>query len=143
MREIIFSIKGQPPTRTAQQKGVRVVKGRPYFYEKKEVTEAKRFLLFRMKPFVPDEPFQGPVRVNITFLFGTKEKKKQYNYRSTRPDLDNLFKGFADCLTELRFWEDDSQIAAMTLEKLWVPEDEARIQVSIRECINSDIEEVD
>lgn len=34
-----------------------------------------------------------------------------------RPDLDNLTKSFQDCLTELRLWEDDSQIAVLHLEK--------------------------
>ena len=142
MREIIFTIKGQPPTRTAQQKGVRVVRGRPYFYEKAEVKEAKEQLKEQMVSYVPYEPLKGPVRLNVTFFFGTADKKKHYNYRSTRPDVDNLVKGFADCMTELGFWTDDGQIAALSVEKLWVPENEARIQVCVREVVNSDVEVV-
>ena len=96
----------EPPTRTAQQKGARVVHGRIHFFEKKEVAQAKAILKDELLKFVPDESIKGPVRIDVTFAFGTKDKKKvRGEFRTTRPDLDNLFKGLADCLTDLGFWK--------------------------------------
>ena len=125
-----------PPTRTAQQKGVRVVHGHPHFYEKKEVSEAKAILKDQLLKFVPDEPIKGAVRIDVTFAFGTKDKKKvRGEFRTTRPDLDNLFKGLADCLTDLGFWEDDSQIVSLMLRKLWVPVEDAHLSITVSEYV--------
>lgn len=125
-----------PPTRTAQQKGVRVVHGHPHFYEKKEVSEAKAILKDQLLKFVPDEPIKGAVRIDVTFAFATKDKKKLRNeYRTTRPDLDNLFKGLADILSELGFFEDDSQISSLMLRKLWVPVEDAHLSITISEYV--------
>lgn len=125
-----------PPTATAQMKGVRVVHGHPHFFEKKEVAQAKAILKDQLLKFVPDEPIKGAVRIDVTFAFGTKDKKKLRNeYRTTRPDLDNLFKGLADCMTELGFWDDDSQIVSILLRKLWVPADEAHLSITVSEYV--------
>lgn len=125
-----------PPTATAQMKGVRVVHGHPHFFEKKEVSEAKAILKDQLLKFVPDEPIKGAVRIDVTFAFGTKDKKKvRGEFRTTRPDLDNLFKGLADCLTDLGFWEDDSQIVSLMLRKLWVPVEDAHLSITISEYV--------
>lgn len=126
----------EPPTRTAQQKGARVVHGRIHFFEKKEVSQAKALLKDELLKFVPDESIKGPVRIDVTFAFGTKDKKKiRGEFRTTRPDLDNLFKGLADCLTDLGFWEDDSQIVSLMLRKLWVPVEDAHLSITISEYV--------
>ena len=125
-----------PPTATAQMKGVRVVHGHPHFFEKKEVAQAKAILKDELLKFVPDETIKGPVRIDVTFAFGTKDKKKLRNeYRTTRPDLDNLFKGLADILSELGFFEDDSQISSLMLRKLWVPVEDAHLSITISEYV--------
>lgn len=125
-----------PPTATSQMKGARVVHGRIHFFEKKEVAQAKAILKDELLKFVPDEPIKGPVRIDVTFAFGTKDKKKiRGEFRTTRPDLDNLFKGLADCLTDLGFWEDDSQIVSLMLRKLWVPVEDAHLSITISEYV--------
>lgn len=126
----------EPPTRTSQQKGARVVHGRIHFFEKKEVAQAKAILKDELLKFVPDEPIKGAVRIDVTFAFGTKDKKKiRGEFRTTRPDLDNLFKGLADCLTDLGFWEDDSQIVSLMLRKLWVPVEDAHLSITVSEYV--------
>lgn len=128
-----------PPTRTAQQKGVRVVHGHPQFFEKKEVSEAKAVLKDLLLKFVPDETIKGPVRIEVTFAFGTTVRKKiRDEYRTTRPDLDNLFKGLADVLCELGFLEDDSIIVSLSLRKLWVPVEDAHLSITISEYVEAD-----
>lgn len=128
-----------PPTRTAQQKGLRVVHGHAHFFEKKEVSQAKALLKDQLLKFVPDHPIEGAVRLDVTFAFGTKDKKKQRaEYRTTRPDLDNLFKGLADCMTDLGFWNDDSQIVNMSLRKLWVPVEDAHLSITVSEYVEEE-----
>lgn len=128
-----------PPTRTAQQKGLRVVHGRAQFYEKKEVSQAKALLKDQLLKFVPDHPIEGAVRLDVTFAFGTKDKKKQrQEFRTTRPDIDNLFKGLADCMTNLGFWNDDSQIVSLSLRKLWVPVEDAHLSITVSEYVEEE-----
>lgn len=128
-----------PPTRTAQQKGLRVIHGHAHFFEKKEVSQAKALLKDQLLKFVPDHPIEGAVRLDVTFAFGTKDKKKiRGEFRTTRPDLDNLFKGLADCLTDLGFWNDDSQIVNMSLRKLWVPVEDAHLSITVSEYVEEE-----
>ena len=125
-----------PPTRTAQQKGIRIVGGHAQFYEKKEVSEAKALLKDALLPFVPDTPIEGPVSLSVTWAFSTTVRKKiEGVWRTTRPDIDNLFKGLADCMTELGFWDDDSQIVNLSLRKLWVKPEDAHLSITVSEFV--------
>jgi len=103
------------PTATAQQKGYSRKTG--VFYEKKPVKDARRLYEMALKPHRPAVPFEGPLRVNVTFLFPTKNKKLWGYAKATRPDVDNIAKLFLDCMTACGFWHDDSQIASLTLRK--------------------------
>lgn len=90
----------------------------------------------------PDTPLEGPLRVDLTFLFPrTKDdlrpaRPDERMPHVKRPDLDNLFKAVADCLTLLGFWSDDSQVCRCDLDK-WIvargelPGCEIRIDASI------------
>ena len=62
------------------------------------------------------------LRLDVTYYFPWQESapkriKSHDAFMVERPDLDNLTKSFQDCLTELRLWDDDSQIAVLHLEK--------------------------
>ena len=62
------------------------------------------------------------LRLDVTYYFPWQESapkriKSPDAFMVERPDLDNLTKSFQDCLTELRLWDDDSQIAVLHLEK--------------------------
>ena len=125
-----------PLTRTAQQKGIRIIGGHAQFFEKKEVSEAKALLKDALLPYVPDSPIEGPVSLSVTWAFSTTVKKKiAGEYRTTRPDIDNLFKGLADCMTDLGFWEDDSQIVNLSLRKLWVKPEDAHLSITVSEFV--------
>ena len=49
----------------------------------------------------------------------------------TRPDVDNLQKGFFDQVTIARYWNDDSQIAEVNFKKVWSIE--PRIELTIEQ----------
>ena len=104
-----------PPTVTAQQKGVRVVRGKPFFYTKPEVIAARDEILYRIKSFMPNKPIEGNIKMDVAWCF-YKKTAKETKYKGTRPDLDNLQKLLQDCMNGLLF-KDDSQIVQLTTSK--------------------------
>lgn len=135
---ICIKVPGEPDKVTAQEKGVKIERNRrgfayPSFYEKPEVTAAKDRYYLYMKRFVPDKPIEGPVEVKIRWDFGRKSKPKRYigQLKATKSDLDNLAKMALDCLTDLKFWKDDGQVARLNLEKRWVEDKDAAVYILI------------
>lgn len=107
-----------PPTTTHQEKQVRVVNGKPVFYEPEDLKAARIKLTAHLGQFVPDKPYQCGVRL-ITkwcFLNGAHESG---SYRITKPDTDNLQKLLKDCMTLVGFWKDDALVASEICEKFW------------------------
>lgn len=133
-------IPGDPDTITAQQKGLKITRSRtgkyyPQFYEKPEVRAAKRKLYYSIQDHRPAEPISGAIELMIVWAFdiGTKPKKYINQFRTTRPDLDNLNKSIMDILTDLKFWNDDSQVAKLLLMKRWVRPEDAGIHITINQ----------
>jgi len=128
-----------PPTVTAvlqaiQEKGVlqaiqHIVKGKIVHYVKPEVKAAHDKLCGGLYRFRPDKPYTGGVRLvveNFSFPWCfPRGKHRNGEYRTTRPDTDNLNKLLKDCgtnivcTTELGFWKDDAQVASEVIEKFW------------------------
>ena len=108
-----------PPTCTHQMKQVRVVNGKPVFYEPPKVKAARQKLRAHLGRHAPAEAFSGPVRLTTWWCFPIKGKHQNGEYRSSRPDTDNLVKLLKDVMTELRFWKDDAQVASEVIEKYW------------------------
>src|SRR5262249_50646245 len=83
----------------------------------------------------PAVPLEGPLSLCITFTM--PRPNSHYLKRglrtnaptlvSTKPDLDNTCKGVMDILTQLRFWHDDAQIAALMLHKRYGEDCGARV----------------
>ena len=130
---ITFEIPGKYNT-TAQQKGVTVRNGKPYFYEKAEVKALRHRLYYLCKPHRPPQPFQGAVRLKVIFYYQTKNKKQIGQFKTTRPDLDNLNKLLWDVLTDTGFFQDDSQIAIFEARKGYGTEDKIRIEIEEITC---------
>lgn len=129
---IHIKIKGNPPTRTAQQKGIKVINGHPMFFEKKAVRDAKTELMWKLKPFVPAHPMEGALSVEITWMFELKACKAPH-YKTTRPDLDNLEKGLLDVLGTMGFFHDDAQVVDKRTDKWAVPVGNGGLEIVIRE----------
>lgn len=117
-----FFLLVDPPTVTAQEKKIVVFKGKPHIYEPENVKSAKEELKKHLKPFVPEVPFAGPLKLIVNWLFPRGTKHKHMEYRSTKPDTDNLEKLLKDCMTQLHFWKDDAQVAIEHVEKVWSDE---------------------
>lgn len=109
-----------PPTTTAQEKQVTVVKGKPIIYDPPEVNKAKSKLLGNLFKYKPEmKMFTGPVRLTVKWCFPLTGKHKDGEYKYTRPDTDNLNKMLKDCMTACGFWKDDALVASEIIEKFW------------------------
>ena len=117
-----FFIAMNPPTATAQEKQVRVVHGRPVFYNPAPVKEAKAKLTVHLAAHRPDTPMTGAVELRTIWLFPKGRSHKNGEWRATRPDTDNLQKLLKDCMTRCGFWRDDAQVVREVVEKRWSDE---------------------
>lgn len=117
-----FFIAIDPPTSTAQMKQVRVVKGKPIFYDPPAVKEARNVLSAHLAVHKPDKPIAGPVSLRVLWLFPRGKSHKNGEWRTTKPDTDNLQKLLKDCMTRCGFWNDDAQVVREVAEKRWADE---------------------
>ena len=114
-----FLIPIDPPTATAQEKKIAVVGGKPRTYDPPKVKAAKRLLTHYLMVNRPKRPFEGPLELTVFWLFAAKRPHKDLEWRTTRPDTDNLEKALKDCMTKCGFWKDDAQVVREIVEKRW------------------------
>lgn len=97
--ELEFFMPMIPPTCTHQEKKITTAFGKPVFYEPPEVKAARQKLTGNLIKHRPDKPIKGGVRLLVKWCF-PKEKHKDGEYKTTKPDTDNLQKLLKDCMTE-------------------------------------------
>lgn len=117
--DINFFMAMIPPTVTHQEKKIHVVNGKPIHYEPTELKAAREKLKAHLGQHVPEERFTGPVRLTTWWCFPIKGSHKNGEYKTSKPDTDNLVKLLKDVMTELHFWKDDAQVASEVIEKYW------------------------
>lgn len=112
-----FFMDKMPSTR--QQKGIKVVNGQVRTYNRGNTAnyELQKKLLMNK----PKVPFVKGVAITLKvyFIYGTKDKKKWGKRKTTRPDGDNLMKGFQDYMQLYRYFMDDAQIAPLIVDRFW------------------------
>ena len=117
--EFFFPLDEIPRT-SAQEKGVRIVRGRPMFYTKDKVQEVAKLYDFMIRVNRPKRKLTGAVRVNVFFYYPVKKPHKCGDPKITRPDVDNMAKLLIDRVTKSGFfWEDDSQISDLRIIKAY------------------------
>lgn len=126
---ISFFIPGEPPHATAQQKKIAVVAGRARLYPSAAAKATRIQLMEGLKEFVPDVPYEGPLRLKCVWYFGSKTKKN-WEYKTSKPDTDNLQKMLKDCMTAMGFWHDDAQVAEEMVGKIWSEEPGIKITIT-------------
>lgn len=107
------------PTVTHQTKKVRVVNGKPMFYESADLKAARSKLMAHLGQHVPKKKYTGPVRLITKWCFPITEKHTDGEYKYTRPDTDNLQKLLKDCMTDCGYWKDDALVVSEITEKFW------------------------
>ena len=108
-----------PPTVTHQEKAVHVVKGKPVHYEPEKLKSARQKLMAHLAQHAPDAPMKGAVRLGVKWCFPVTGNHVDGDWKTTRPDTDNLQKLLKDCMTALGYWKDDAQVSSEIVEKFW------------------------
>lgn len=114
----------EPPRVTAHQKGAAVTKaGKVRFYTKTKLKNEAKRLQAILLPIRPSVPMEGPLEFAVAFIYPwlksqSKERKLYSRYMiDTRPDCSNVVKLIEDVMTEMGFWNDDSQISMLVVFK--------------------------
>lgn len=126
-----------PPTVTAQEHKIAVIKGKPVMYDTSEIKDAKDKLISHLMEHKPKVQYEGGVRLTVKWLF-PKGKHRNGEYRITKPDTDNLQKLLKDCMTKCGYWRDDALVCSEIIEKFWA--DIPGIYVCIEEVSNEPCE---
>ncbi len=108
-----------PPTVTHQEHKVAVKNGKPIFYDPPELKDARQKLTANLSKHILPVPYSCGVRLVVKWLFPITGKHKDGEYKTTKPDTDNLQKLLKDCMTDLRFWIDDALVASEVCEKFY------------------------
>jgi Holliday junction resolvase RusA-like endonuclease len=108
-----------PPTITDQMKrtGIRS-DGSIYKYQDAELKNAQATLEAHLAKHSPATPYTDGVRLITKWCF-PRGMHKDGEYRTTKPDTDNLQKMLKDVMTRLGFWKDDALVASDFCEKFW------------------------
>lgn len=117
--EISFFLPMNPPTVTHQEKSIRVVNGKPVVYEKAELKAARSKLMAHLSQHAPSVSYHGAVRLIVKWCFPISGSHKNGEWKTSKPDTDNLQKLLKDCMTDLGYWKDDAQVASEIVEKFW------------------------
>lgn len=122
-----FRLNCVPPKKT-HQSSMRIFKnkdGRVFLGHDKKGTETQNDLMTMLLPYQPKEPLQGALILKVDWIYPwrtSEPKKNKVNGLMpciTKPDCDNLSKQLQDCLTKLRFWEDDAQVFQLIFSKYY------------------------
>jgi Holliday junction resolvase RusA-like endonuclease len=108
-----------------QSSGKRMVirNGRPVFFKNKRASDYHKLICAYVARYLPKSPFSVPMHVSVEFHLPRPARlngKKHFDGiipHDRRPDLDNLQKSLQDAL--YGFWNDDAQIASLSLRKFF------------------------
>ena len=114
-----FFMEMKPPTATAQEHSVKVIHGKPVFFDPPNVKDAKNLLMGHLAKNRPDKPIEGAVELTVMWLFPKGKSHRHGEWRKTKPDTDNLQKLLKDCMTQVGFWKDDCLVCREIVEKFW------------------------
>lgn len=135
MTEFFMAMK--PPTVTHQQKRISHVNGKLVMWEEDDLKDARAKLTAYLSKHVPKEKYKTGVRLLTKWCFPVCGKHKNGEYRTSRPDTDNLQKLLKDVMTDVGYWTDDALVASEIVEKFWA--DIPGIYIKIEEISNGHI----
>ena len=116
MKVQFYAALDEIPRTTSQEKGVRVVRGKPMYYTKAKVQDVKNLYTMLLRAHKPPrmlggEDGKGAIALKVCFYYQAKKPHKVGEPKATRPDTDNMVKLLKDCATACGYWKDDGQVA--------------------------------
>ena len=118
-KALSFFLPMIPPTVTHQEKKVTVRNGKPFFYEPPELKDARQKFSAHLAPFAPKQPYKKALRLIVKWCFPITQGHSDGEYKTTKPDTDNLQKLLKDVMTSVGFWKDDAQVCSEIVEKFF------------------------
>lgn len=124
---IAFHLPIIPPKATSQGAGKRIVmvNGKPMFFKNRKAQSAENDLTTLCLPYRPLAPIEGPVSLKIDFVWPWRKSEPKRRIalgrvpHTSKPDCSNVVKMIEDCMTKLRFWNDDGQVSSLQITKAW------------------------
>lgn len=111
-----------PPTVTHQEHRVKILNDKPVFYDGPELKAARAKLTDFLIPHRPKKVLaEKPLELVVKWCFPIPESSGHQDgeYRTSKPDTDNLQKLLKDCMTAVYFWKDDALVCREIVEKFW------------------------
>ncbi len=123
-----FELDKMPTTQ--QQKGIKKVNGKLQFYNRGGTSNYE--LKANLMKNKPKECFEknAPLKLSVTFFYAIKQKKRWWQWKTSRPDLDNLMKNLQDYMTKLRYYADDNQIVWLKSKKFHSEKNKIEIEIT-------------
>ena len=120
MNQMNFFLPMEPPTATKQEQQSTINKaGKHVTYKPARLVEAEDKLTAALIPHIPPQKFAGPIKLEVIWLFGKNSVHAHGDWKTSKPDTDNLNKLLKDLMTQLGFWTDDAQVVNERISKLW------------------------
>ena len=129
----------EPPKGTAQQAKTACRGGFPRQYDPPNVKEMKRIWTLSLIPYKPEEPLKGALSLEVLFAYpyrkaDAKKAGGRDIWKDSSPDLDNVIKGLSDIMEKLEFFNNDGQIASLTIGKIWASH--PRVEIELDQLTN-------
>ena len=119
-------LKGEPPTAWgANNKQLFIRGGHACMTAGKNTKATEKWLISLLAPYAPTEPILGPITMQVVITWpwlsnhSKKVKERGSIPKTTRPDGDNCLKSLNDCMEDLGFFCNDSQIYCQTIQRLF------------------------
>lgn len=139
-----FEIPIVPTAQKRARHGVR--NGHACAYKCKEQERDERTIEAFLAMHAPGTPMSGPILLGVRcYLPVPKSKPNRWKEDAimgivrptTKPDMDNMLKQIKDCMTRMRFWEDDKQIVEYLPGTGKWYSDRPRWVVEVMECASA------
>lgn len=106
-----FFMPMNPPTATAQEKQSTINKnGKRCYYKNERLQKAEDQLIDGLSKWVPKEKLCGPIYLDVMWLYPAGKSHEHGEWRTSKPDTDNMQKLLKDCMTRLGYWVDDAYV---------------------------------
>lgn len=131
--EIIERFKIPSVTQQEHELAVNRRTGKPYVHDSMEIKQARMTFRAHIAKHAPEKPIEGPVQLCVSWVYHCDKVKEdsQYEYKTTRPDTDNLIKLLKDEMTKCGYWHNDAQVAKELNQKLVTSKDFEGIIVDV------------
>lgn len=120
-RSIWFTKSMKIPTVTQQTHliGTNRYTGKNYIYDSPEIKVARIKFDDALFAHKPSAPFAGPIQLEVTWYFKAGRTHRDMEYKTTRPDTDNMIKMLKDEMARIGYFFNDAQVAEERNIKIW------------------------